>query len=713
MPPRGSDHDPSSPGDATNQDHSEEANQPTDRQIEPIIFDPVGSGPGKQDRRIKNVPLLTVRSLITAVLLVSGILLWFLLSSRAVTIIVTPDHAKIDITGGLAITLADRQLLRPGEYHLQVTAPGFSPYQGKLVVSKQDNQTHDIRLTKLPGHLRISTTPAGATITINNENRGVTPTTVSKLSPGIYELVITSPRYLPITQTVDIEGLDRTVELKLDLEPAWGHIELNSEPAGATITVANIERGRTPASVPVLASGEQVNISLPGYKTWQTSLSVAVGGLRTEPLVTLLPADGHVHISSRPSGASITIDGQFTGTTPADITLTPSQNHRLELFLNGYEHFRGQARVNSGEQHHLAISLKAKLGSLNISAEPADAQLFVNGKLKGNTPQTLQLAAHSWAIEIRKKGYTTQLRSVTPKPGVKQSIHFTLKSDSETQWENIAQVVSTQNGQKLNLFHPNVTFTMGASRREQGRRANELLRETTLSRPFYLATTEVNNKQFQKFRTRHSSSRAGTSTLNHPDQPVVNISWDDAALFCNWLSQQHQLEPFYIVKDDTVTAIDQRSTGYRLPTEAEWAWAARWQTDGAMSKYPWGNKFPPTDKIANIADRHAKDIVARYLYSYSDGHAASAPVGTYQANSKGLYDMGGNVSEWLNDYYSIAIGRSAAANTDPVGPEKGEYRVIRGASWRHSGITELRLSFRDYGKESRDDLGFRVARYAR
>ena len=69
------------------------------------------------------------------------------------------------------------------------------------------------------------------------------------------------------------------------------------------------------------------------------------------------------------------------------------------------------------------------------------------------------------------------------------------------------------------------------------------------------------------------------------------------------------------------------------------------------------------------------------------------------------------MAEWVNDYYGIEFNLSMTADKDPSGPEKGEFRVIRGASWRHSSITELRLSFRDYGIDPRDDVGFRIARY--
>ena len=97
------------------------------------------------------------------------------------------------------------------------------------------------------------------------------------------------------------------------------------------------------------------------------------------------------------------------------------------------------------------------------------------------------------------------------------------------------------------------------------------------------------------------------------------------------------------------------------------------------------------------------------FFGYNDNHAAAAPVGTFKANQHQLYDMGGNVAEWMNDFYEIP---SNADSKDPTGPASGDYHVIKGSSWMHGTITELRFSFRDYGIEGRHDVGFRIARYA-
>ena len=152
------------------------------------------------------------------------------------------------------------------------------------------------------------------------------------------------------------------------------------------------------------------------------------------------------------------------------------------------------------------------------------------------------------------------------------------------------------------------------------------------------------------------------------------------------------------------------SLGYRLPSEAEWAWAARHvEGEDALLHFPWGEKLPPRNRQGNYADRSAQHLVGRIIFGYNDNHIVAAPVGTFDPNSKGIYDLGGNVSEWTHDFYHIPDPNSTI---DPLGPSDGEYHVIRGSSWKHGTITELRLSFRDYGSEGRDDVGFRLARYA-
>ena len=103
--------------------------------------------------------------------------------------------------------------------------------------------------------------------------------------------------------------------------------------------------------------------------------------------------------------------------------------------------------------------------------------------------------------------------------------------------------------------------------------------------------------------------------------------------------------------------------------------------------------------------------MANVLTDYWDGYPVTSPAGKFNPNLLGVYDLGGNVAEWVNDYYSVYLENLKKIDSDPLGPEEGTARVIRGSSWRHSSISSLRFSYRDYGTQGRLDVGFRIARY--
>ncbi len=272
-------------------------------------------------------------------------------------------------------------------------------------------------------------------------------------------------------------------------------------------------------------------------------------------------------------------------------------------------------------------------------------------------------------------------------------------------------MITSPQGVELKLIDGG-RFTAGASRRVPGRRANETLREIEITRPFYLAVREVSNREFRAFAKGHRSGAAGSANLEIDHHPAVRVSWNDAARYCNWLSEQESLPPVYTVKGGAMVPKSPLPAGYRLPTEAEWAWAARYDGAGHDSKYGWGNELPIPPEAGNYGDRTAEPILGDSLPNYSDGHAATAPVGSFRANQRGLYNMGGNVSEWVQDLYTLYPPNGGKVLVDPLGPSEGEYHVIRGASWMDDTVTELRLSYRDYGDEPRPDVGFRIARSA-
>ena len=112
---------------------------------------------------------------------------------------------------------------------------------------------------------------------------------------------------------------------------------------------------------------------------------------------------------------------------------------------------------------------------------------------------------------------------------------------------------------------------MGANRSEPGQRANEIIRQVQLTKPFFITAHHITNSQFKKFNTRDANGKL----LNSDNKPVVNITWIQAALYCNWLSKKENFEPFYKIKDGKLVKINFQSSGYRMPTEAEWSWVSR------------------------------------------------------------------------------------------------------------------------------------------
>jgi formylglycine-generating enzyme required for sulfatase activity len=188
---------------------------------------------------------------------------------------------------------------------------------------------------------------------------------------------------------------------------------------------------------------------------------------------------------------------------------------------------------------------------------------------------------------------------------------------------------------------------------------------------FWLGKYEVTFEQFDFFCRETRRNLPFDEGWGRGNRPVVNVSWEDARSYCQWLSQK---------------------TGQkiRLPSEAEWEKAAR-------EKYPWGSSAPTVDKV-NMNDR-------------GDGFPFTAPVGSFPLGEShyGVMDMAGNVWEWIADwydaqYYKVSVG------LDPRGPADGSNRVVRGGSWKN-GAELIRSANRSSERPNRrlNIVGFRVA----
>lgn len=215
------------------------------------------------------------------------------------------------------------------------------------------------------------------------------------------------------------------------------------------------------------------------------------------------------------------------------------------------------------------------------------------------------------------------------------------------------------------------TFQMGSPEDEAWRSDDETQHTVTVS-DFYMSAYEVTQAEYAEVMGENPSNFSGD------DLPVENVSWLDAVAYCNARSEAEGLTPVYTVGGQNVSW-DRSANGYRLPTEAEWEYACR-----AGTTTPFYLADSPSAEEANYYGHYPYQIEENY---FSQGNLTVRPgeyrqttvaVDSFAPNPNGLYNMNGNVSEWVWDYYGAY---PTEEQTDPTGPDSGSLRVYRGGGW--------------------------------
>ena len=646
-----------------------------------------------------------------------------------------------------------------GARTVTVEAPRYLPFTATVQVrGKRQEETLDVKLQPAWADFSIASLPAGATVSVDGKLLGQTPL-AGELVQGERRITVSRTGFKPWTRTVQVEAGKAVHIADVQLAKADGVLEIVTEPRGAAITVDGRYRGESPLSVAVSSDVEhRVTAMKAGHEP--RTLTAQVAPDATSNVTLQLEAElATVALATQPEDAELLVDGKPAGSANQRLSLTTTE-HELVVRREGYASWRTLVTPRKGIDKHYRITLKTAAQMAAEQAPPvagwplaagpvgAGASAGGAGGQGGPGPSGIGSAQPQqgrWATgeagpegsiapgmptaSDAESGYTPPAQATSAEAQrqadiiaqtlVPQDVRDRLEREAVAQASR--DIRGRQRGPQYNKTErkpPPPPATEGALVTRLGQQlrrfeGGEVMLPgrppARLTRPFYVATREVTIGEFRQFMGSFMRSRdlPGEDAADNV-LPAAGLTWEAAAMFCNWLSRQDSLPTFYQISYGKVLGVNPDAVGYRLPTEAEWDFVASTAADGRPLEFAWGSGFPPPPRSGNFADQSAAGLVQQLIAGYDDGVATSAPVGSYSPNSRGLQDLAGNVAEWLHDFHAPA----AAAGLDPLGPASGSLHVVRGASWASGNRASLQSLARDAATGTRPDLGFRLARYA-
>ena len=542
-----------------------------------------------------------------------------------------------------------------GTYDYTVQAKLYHPQTGKVTVNDPNNK-HEVKIDLNPafGYIEVPAEGnlSGAKVFIDNELKGTVPFRSERLASGSYQVRLVQQMYSPVTQEVAVTD-GETTRFAPALSADFAKVTLRVE-GNAEIWVNN-ERKGTGTWTGNLATGDyKIECRLPNHRTATKQLAIqpALDG-QTIDLAAPTPIYGKLNITSVPGDADIYLDGQKVGTTPMMLPKCLIGQHTVRISKAGHSDFTKTITLAEGATEEISARLES--GKPVVISAHEGADIYVDGAKVGTTrfEGALAFGSHTAYAMLDGKKSGEKTINVSMQGGDVPAMTLAFH-ESKT---------FTVNGVSFEMvFVEGGTFQMGSN---DGESDEQPVHQVTLSN-YHIGKTEVTQELWQAVM----GSNPSYSGFKGAKNPVNNVSWNDCQEFISKLN---------------------RLTGgrFRLPTEAEWEYAAR---GGNKSR---GYKYSGSDYLGRVA-------------WYEDNSDSKVhPVGSKSPNELGLYDMSGNVREWCSDWYDSYL---SSPQTNPTGPSSGNNRMGRGGSWDHNA-TRCRVANRGGSAPafSSGSLGLRLA----
>lgn len=510
------------------------------------------------------------------------------------------------------------------------------------------------------------------------------------------QIKIVARNYIPMMITFEDYGIEKLESNKTyvltivkphdsyeTVDAGGNFYAISVQPRNAVVTIDGIQQnvssdGEYSAMLPYGTHTYKVEAG--GYIRQSGSFSVSSGDMAPicVSLVSVMPS---VSVTCPTPAVSLYVDKKSVGNAPWSGNLKEGM-HLIEAKKNGYR--SQQKTILLSQQQKLDVAfgeLVSILGNLSVNYKPFGAEVYVDGKKLGQSPRVFNgLLIGNHQVEVRKEGYTTDNKMVMISEGQTANITGTLSSQTSELANNSVNTSSSsvssgsneisipvKNGITIDMVKVEAgTFMMGATPEMKNSWTEERpIHQVTLTNDYYIGKYEVTQSLWCALMDNNPSYFKGDNL------PVEQVSWDDCQKFINKLN-------------------DITGRKFRLPTEAEWEYAAR---GGKKSR---GYQYSGSNKISDVT-----------WYSSNSEHKTQ-PVGLKLANELGLYDMSGNVNEWCFDRFGFY---SALSQTNPLGADDGICRVYRGGSWEQTAGSCRSSDRSNYGtsKNRIYNLGFRLA----